>query len=145
MGWPSPAKKRHTLAFGFALALSSLVDFVQLIGLLDIFTAEQVDCAIMGATAWHQPLFPVVGDLLVQLCQKLKLLLLQLPDQGSIHSFHHTLIVEQVDAQEVQASLRPGTVYLVQLLLAILAMVVLRCLCPYPFCTSGWPPATPSG
>ena len=82
----------------------------------------------MNATAWHCPLFPVVGDLLVQLSQQLKLLLLQLLDQGGIHFFHHILIVEQVDAQEVQASLRPGSVYLFQLLLAILAMVVLRCL-----------------
>ena len=38
-----------------------------------------------------------------------------------------------MDAQEVQASLQPGSVYLVQLLLAILAMVVLGCLYGHPF------------
>ena len=53
MGWTSPAKKRHILAFGFALALSSLVDVVQLVGLLDILLGEKLDCAIMDATAWH--------------------------------------------------------------------------------------------
>ena len=53
MEWPSPAKKRHTLVFGFALALASVVDLVQLIGLLDIFSAEQVDGTIMCAAAWH--------------------------------------------------------------------------------------------
>ena len=87
----------------------------------------------MGATAWQCPLFPVVGDLLAQLSQQLKLLLLQLLDQGRVNTFHHILIVEQVDAQEVQASLRPGSVYQVQLLLAILAMVVLGRLYRHPF------------
>ena len=75
----------------------------------------------------------MVGSILAQLSQQLKLQLLQLLDQGGFHSFHHILIVEPVDAQEVQASLRPGSVYLVQLLLAILAMGVLRCLYWHPF------------